>query len=379
MKVCIKTAGASARRLYKKIKAEREITVLQFTDNDVSKWGEVIDGIPVESVFSTYEKYKAGAFEKIVIGTEMPVKLCRSLYKELLEIGFDKKDIVFLPIDYIKGDSDECVFMTYEQFNYLQYLEFHVTNRCNLNCAGCSHFVPLMPEGDEVDFDDLKNGLSRLKQLVSHISVIRIMGGEPLLSAHLIECCAFVRKLYPYAYISVVTNGSLIEKKVQKELMETLKRENIVLDITCYPAFYNRYDTIAAFLKKSEVNFHMDVRWGMCPVLHADYEHKFRHDTVELTCECINLYKGRLYPCPLLAFIPYFNRYFEQNYPEDNGIDLYKTASFYELYSSLFQVRELCNHCDNYEMFSSRNRNKFRSYRKGMGMDDWIQNYNWEE
>lgn len=378
MKVCIKTAGVTARKLYEKLRQEKEITVISFTDNDTKKWGDGFDGIPVESVFLAYEKYKAGELEKIVIGTEMPVKACRSMYKELIEIGFDKKDILFLPIDYLKGDSEECTFMTYENFNYLQYLEFHLTNRCNLNCSGCSHFAPLVPDGDEIDFDDLKKAFLRLRELVSHISVIRIMGGEPLLSSHLSECCSFVRNLFPYAYISVVTNGSLSEKKLQKELVETLKREDIVLDITCYPVFYKRYDSIAAFLKKNELNFHMDVRWGMCPVLHEDNQHKYRHDTVELTCECINLYKGRLYPCPLLAFIPYFNRYFNQNYPEDKGVDLYGITSFNELYNDLFKVRELCDHCDNYEMFSSHSRNEFKSYKKGMGMEDWIQNYKWE-
>ena len=155
MKVCIKTAGVTARKLYKKLKQEKDITVVSFTDNDTNKWGECIDGIPVESALSAFEKYKAGELEKIVIGTEVPVKLCRSMYKELIEIGFAQEDILFLPIDYLKGDVEECTFMTYENFNYLQYLEFHLTNRCNLNCAGCSHFVPLMPNEEEIDFDDL--------------------------------------------------------------------------------------------------------------------------------------------------------------------------------------------------------------------------------
>lgn len=61
------------------------------------------------------------------------------------------------------------------------------TNCCNLNCSGCGHFVSLLPDGNEIDFNDLKEDLLRLRELVSHISVIRIMGGEPLLSFHLSE------------------------------------------------------------------------------------------------------------------------------------------------------------------------------------------------
>lgn len=375
MKVCIKTTGVTAKRLYKKLKKEKDISIVSFTDNDADKWGQYIDGIQIESVFSTYKKYKDNEIEKIVIGTEMETKVCRSIYKELIEIGFLKEDIVFLPIEYLKGDSEECKFMDYEEFNYLQYLEFHLTNRCNLNCAGCSHFIPLVPGKEEVDFEELKRDLKRLKKLAGHISVIRIMGGEPMLSPDLSECCSLIRELYPYAYVRIATNGALLAGNLKNELVQTIKKENIVLDITCYPPFYHKYDEILDSLKKNGLAFHADIRWGMCPVLHGDKQHKFPFDSLELTCECVNLYKGKLYPCPVLAYIRYFNEYYGQKYPEDDGINIYEQNSFTELYKDLFKVKELCDHCNNYDMFKNNNRKPFLQSGKEPEMESWIQNY----
>lgn len=375
MKVCIKTAGYTGRRMYEILKEEKSITVVSFTDNDVEKWGQYIDDIPIESVLTVFEKYKAKEVDKILIGTEMPVKLCRAMYKELIEIGFGKNDVLFVPIEYLKQDEKSCCLIAYESFNYLQYLEFHLTNKCNLNCAGCSHFVPLVPQEDEIDFDELKRDMVQLKKRVNHISVIRIMGGEPLLSSHLAECCQIVRRLYPYSHVVVATNGALVKKNVNGELLQVFRQERIVLDVTCYPPLYERYPEIAEYLKLNSLPFHMDIRWGMCPVLHPDNKHKFRQESVELTCECVNLYKGNLYPCPMIAFISYFNKYFDQKYPEEVGADIYRETNFEEMYQELFAVRKLCDYCNNYDMFENYNRRKFCLVSEKPRMEQWIRDY----
>ena len=67
MKVFIKTAGYTGRRMYEILKEEKSITVVSFTDNDVEKWGQYIDDIPIESVLTVFEKYKAKEVDKILI------------------------------------------------------------------------------------------------------------------------------------------------------------------------------------------------------------------------------------------------------------------------------------------------------------------------
>ena len=315
--------------------------------------------------------------EKILIGTEMPVKECRAIYKELIEIGFSEDDIYFIPINYLRSESASLNFITYSEFNYLQYIEFHLTNRCNLNCAGCSHFIPLIPQEEEINYDELKNDLRQLKELVYHISEIRIMGGEPLLSPHLQECCVYVRNLYPYANINIVTNGTLVER-MSEELMQAIRTTGIRLDITCYPPVYDTYESVARFLKYNNINFKMDIRWGMCPVLHKDDNHRFKHDCTALLCECYNLYNGFLYPCPLAAYISFFIDYYHQSFPEKEGTSIYHVNSFSELYSELISNKKICDYCNHYGMYRNYNRNKFKLCSKTPEMDDWIRDYEGE-
>ncbi len=374
MKVCIKTAGRTGKRLFDQIKQIKEITVVSFMDNDVRKWTNAIEGIPIESSFGAYKRYLKGNIDKILIGTEMSVKECRAIYKELVEIGFTQDNIYFVPIDFLKNNSKKLEFMTYNEFNYLQYVEFHLTNRCNLNCSGCSHFIPLIPKEEEVDFGELKADLRQLKNKVSHISEIRIMGGEPLVSLHLQECCVFVRGLWPYANIRIVTNGILV-KKMNEELLQTLKAEKIKLDITCYPPMYDKYEDIAKFLKLNNIEFAMDIRWGMCPVLHKDGNHRFKHDCTALSCECYNLYKGYLYPCPLAAYISYFNNYYHQDFPENEGISIYSEDSFEIMYNDLIRNKKICDYCDHYGMTRNYNRNKYRLCSERPKIEDWVRKY----
>lgn len=375
MKICIKTAGRTAMKLYEKIKDVEGVDIVFFTDNDVHKWGKVfVEDIPVVSVFTAYEKYANGEIEKIILGTEMPVKSCRAMYKELIEVGFEREDILFISKDWLRGDSSELEYIHYEEYNYLQYLEFHLTNRCNLNCAGCSHFIPIIPKDDEIDFRELKKDLKKLKEKVFHIDNIRIMGGEPLMSNDLEECCKWVRTLWPYSDIRVATNGILLLNR-EKSFFETLMEYNIALDITCYPPIYNHYEKIAKYLEIYGVKYQMDIRWGMCPVLHRDAEHCFRHDCTALTCECYNLYRGKLYPCPVAAYISYFNQYFGENFPENEGTDIYKIDTFWELYSELILNKKICDYCEHYAITKNYNRRKFKISSKVPKVEDWIKEY----
>ena len=62
----------------------------------------------------------------------------------------------------------------------LDYLEIHLTNHCNLNCACCCHFAPIA-EQYFMPVDVFKCDIERLRFLSGgNIRRIRLMGGEPL-------------------------------------------------------------------------------------------------------------------------------------------------------------------------------------------------------
>lgn len=62
----------------------------------------------------------------------------------------------------------------------LIHLDVHVTDHCNLNCKGCTHFAPLVEQEVFKDPDQVGKDLRELaKKFV--IKKIHLLGGEPLL------------------------------------------------------------------------------------------------------------------------------------------------------------------------------------------------------
>ena len=373
MRYISRTAGHLAKKFYAWAK-ENGHECLSFADSNYHLWGQSIDNVSVESLMKALKRYASNENTKIVVAVDAPVKTIRDICRELVGIGFDKSDILIVGIDFIKGNATAPTFMPYTSYNSLEYLEFHITHRCNLNCAGCSHFVPIIPKNIEVNEVSLKNDLSRLKELVNHIGNIRIMGGEPLLCSKLEDYCEFVRGLYPHANIKIVSNGILVDKMSDK-LSASMTEHTVSLDITCYPPLYDKYDKIAKNLDKNGISCVMDIRWGMCPILHKDSNHKFRHDNTSLVCECYNLFDGSLYPCPPTAYIDFFNDYFGEHFPSDEGVNIYSCKSFQELWENVISKKKLCDYCNHYFMTKHFERRPFSMSKHPPTKEDYIREY----
>ncbi len=61
--------------------------------------------------------------------------------------------------------------------HYIQRLEVEVTNKCNLNCASCTHFSPLTQEVEEYDVIQFRKDLERISELFV-VNSIALLGGE---------------------------------------------------------------------------------------------------------------------------------------------------------------------------------------------------------
>ena len=94
----------------------------------------------------------------------------------------------------------------------IQYLEHHIVDHCNLNCAGCTHFSPLVEEPWYEDIRIFKQDFTKLAEMTD-VRLIRLMGGEPLLHPQLCEFLQIVRNLFPNSEIQLVTNGILLKQR----------------------------------------------------------------------------------------------------------------------------------------------------------------------
>ena len=111
----------------------------------------------------------------------------------------------------------------------LDYLEFHLADHCNLNCAGCTHFAPFA-DRKFVDVESLRRDMSRLKAIFRNIRHLRIMGGEPLLHPDAAACVRLVREAFPHSSIRLVTNGlKLLDRSDESvsAVLATLKESGV--------------------------------------------------------------------------------------------------------------------------------------------------------
>lgn len=133
------------------------------------------------------------------------------------------------------------------------YLRFSVTDRCNLRCTYClperAIFSP-----DPVDAD-------RLNQLVSLIcsalpvNKIRVTGGEPTLSPHLLSHVRHSTSLVPL--VAMTSNGTHLADKLEDLKEAGLSRLNISLDAVGEAGFqkFSRrmgFDAVLAAIKKAK-------------------------------------------------------------------------------------------------------------------------------
>lgn len=106
-----------------------------------------------------------------------------------------------------------CFHATHNRLKTFDYIEFHISDHCNLNCAYCTHFSPLA-ETYFYELEGFKKDIIQLSKLTDfYIKDIRILGGEPLLNKRCSEYLAFTRKFFPTSKISLVTNGLLLQQQ----------------------------------------------------------------------------------------------------------------------------------------------------------------------
>lgn len=226
---------------------------------------------------------------------------------------------------------------------YLPRLECHVTDHCNLNCAGCSHFSNLSPEVYK-DAGEFERELSCLSQKLQ-IGTLRLLGGEPLLHPGLPELLRIARTHFPHSRIEVCTNCTLLER-AGDAFWEAMKTYEIQIAFSFYPPMrdkYGRFQELAAEKGVPVSSIHRaDEFWATkTPKGDQDPERAYWYCYESL---CRQLRNGRLYICPDACYMDYYNRYFGKDIPVDAGIDIY-THSGRELVHYLSRCKETCRYC----------------------------------
>jgi MoaA/NifB/PqqE/SkfB family radical SAM enzyme len=276
-----------------------------------------------------------------VLGTVIEKNL-EEMAARLTELGVAEDNIAIVPLKTIKSIRRVS----------LGNIEYHLTEHCNLNCAGCIHFSSVADE-EFADLQMFKNDMRRLSEILNgNIASVHLLGGEPLLHPQIEEFLVYTRSLLPKTHVHIVTNGILL-LKMPGSFWETVKATNSIIKITAYPIKLNT----DAIRKKAEeyrvrliVQEHIQENWDK---LVYDLEGRLDPEESFILCPrsnggCVRLYKGRLYPCTVVGNAEHFNKRFNQKliHTEADSIDIYSNVTPEDIFSFLANPVPFCRFCD---------------------------------
>lgn len=333
-----------SEQLLSALSDNEQINVVAITDRIITK--DVPDNYDGKMV-STYDAikmYKDSKADKFYITEDFRLDTLENIVNELKDWGVSSEDIIIVLDDYLVEHKKEYLIQ-WDDYSFLPYLEFHVADHCNLNCKGCVHFSPLVQGEVFTEFENVKKDFMQLKKKFKRIDVIRILGGEPLLNKELNKYIYMVKEVYPRAKVAVVTNGLLL-RSISEDIKKALRETNTELDVSLYEPIMETFGEIYSILINEglsisvsspihEFSIALDNKKG-----HAQYAQYN-------TCHCPNLYNGKLYVCPIIAYAKYFNEYFAYNLDEKDGaIDIYNDNLNHNIIKKeLKKVRNICDNC----------------------------------
>ncbi|MDR3048491.1 MAG: radical SAM protein [Elusimicrobiota bacterium] len=236
----------------------------------------------------------------------------------------------------------------------LYYLNIHLTEHCNLNCAYCDHFSPLAKE-EFLDIETFENDLKRMAQLTNgYIKTIYLFGGEPLLHKDIIQFAKICRQYFLRSTITFITNGTLL-MKMNDDFWQICKECNIEFIISSYPIKIPRQEIkkkaqdygIKAVFSEYKVMWRSPLKLSGTSGIFG----RFRYLINFLKCPryiCTFLMKGKIYMCPAIANIRHFNAYFSKSIPvsRKDYIDIYEAQNIEDILKYLSSPAPFCAYCD---------------------------------
>ena len=252
----------------------------------------------------------------------------------------------------------------------LQRLVVHLTDHCNLNCKGCTHFSNIAKPAF-ADVDQFEREFAQLATIFSNIVEIYLLGGEPLLHPRLTEFLPIARKYFPDSNLKLMSNGVLVTR-MDEAFWKAMAASRIILVCDLYPI-----DLPVEEIEGLAAKYGVELEWTdpraeffrlpLDPTGSQDPTHSFQ------VCGAVNncpmLRDGRLYPCAYIAYHDIFKERFgiEGMEPtEEDSISIFDGATPYEIFDFLSNPVPWCKYCD-VDAISTH-----QWSRSSRSLDEWI-------
>ena len=232
----------------------------------------------------------------------------------------------------------------------LIHFSIHLTEHCNLNCRGCSHFCNLHKDPDFLSIEEFERDFRRLSELFEkEAEYIHLMGGEPLLHPRLTDFFPIARDCFPRADLKILTNGILLQQ-MPDSFWSACRKYDIMITPSMFPL---KIDYRAIQKKAESLGVRCLLVWEKSEFRKDVLDLDGRHDPVTnfLQCShpnnCVFFSHGRFCTCNVPLNIENFNRFFNRNLRLMPGdyIDIYQAESGQEILEFLTKPMPFCRYC----------------------------------
>ena len=226
----------------------------------------------------------------------------------------------------------------------LDYLEIHLADHCNMNCAGCTHYSPYL-ERRLADVGSVRRDFARLRGMFANVRRVRLMGGEPLLHPEVTAFMQIVREAFPKSHVTLTTNGLLLAKQ-SADFWEACRKWRIGIDFTVYPPMVAREGAIRALCSAEKVPLRVTPNGAFLAKLDAQGKQPMK--SAFRACRkgnyCPILRDGKIYHCAEACYAEAYNRKAGTRIPAEMGMEL-ATHTGMDVLKYLMCPVFACCHC----------------------------------
>ena len=200
------------------------------------------------------------------------------------------------------------------QYLKIPYLEFYITNVCNLSCPGCNRFNNHYFRGSQ-RWNDYQEVYQKWAQEIEPGS-IGILGGEPLLTPDALNWIKGVHSFWPKTFCKVVTNGFYLNKV--NGLYDFLRdHPKVQLWVGIHNKIHKHpYQQFIMITDNNQVKIKVEHNWwfhqGALTQLETGFKlHESDPTKAHNNCHmktCHHFIRGKLYKCGVVALLPEFDK-----------------------------------------------------------------------
>ena len=354
MRVALRLVNPKSRVFVNRIISNTDIEVLYIVDRNDQKWGDLDDDyeLPIISPYKLLQLVDSGEIDFLVILPFCGYYATKDVIEESIEMGVPKERLLAPSVPdailFQQGKMADISSFSVDEFKSLPRMQYHIADHCNMNCVSCSHFSSLIHEERFMDRSILGKDLNRLKQLVKHIDVIEILGGEPFLNPYWKEYVKLTKKIFEYAQVEFITNGTMVWKLTSED-WDFIKENDVIFRMSLYKPFWNKADEIVNLLKEKKVKYSVNYRvmTRFAYMFLKEPKGTVEDNRINCASDCFQLYYGKMTPCSRMMYIRFFNDYFKTDYPEDAAIEsIYEIDDYQQLMKKIERPMALCQFCN---------------------------------